>query len=390
LLPVPLAFTLSILRYRLWDIDFIINRSLVYGGLTALLVAVFGVSLFAAQQVIRAATGGGEIPMLGIVASAMVVGSLFQPARTKLRRLVDQRLYGIQIDYKRALHRVAARELVVQRLRDTKTSFGAYTDIQLVGRGGMGEVYRGTHPILKRSVAIKLLPMALISDETARKRFLREAQTIGRLEHANIISIQDYGEAEGMPYMVMDFVEGLSLNEYMHQRGPLPLEEAKFVLEDVASALDYAHSQGVIHRDIKPSNVMLQPITHSRALKGRLYRAVLMDFGIAKIVSDATSQLTTTGMMGTIDYIAPEQIQGAADVTRAADIYSLGVVAYEMLTGRLPFKHANPAAMLIAHLLEPAPDPRSTRPDLSDRAGSAILRALAKTPAERFNWVKPG
>jgi serine/threonine protein kinase len=129
---------------------------------------------------------------------------------------------------------------------------------------------------------------------------------------------------------------------------------------------------------------MLQPVTEGQATRGRHYRAVLMDFGIARIISDVTSRLTTTGMMGTIDYIAPEQIQGSADVSGSADIYSLGVMTFQMLTGRLPFIHSNPAAMLIAHLMEPVPDPRTVRPDLPDRAGSAILRALAKKPEERF------
>jgi serine/threonine-protein kinase len=185
----------------------------------------------------------------------------------------------------------------------------------------------------------------------------------------------------------MDFVEGISLSEFMRERGPLPLDEAVISLEDIAAALDYAHGEGIVHRDIKPSNVMIQPVTQTRSQMGirRMYRAVLMDFGIAKIVTDVTTRLTTTGMMGTIDYIAPEQIQGAADVTGLADVYSMGVMAYQMLTGQLPFNHSNPAAMLIAHLMEPAPDPKLARPDLTDRAGGAILRAMAKKPEDRFS-----
>lgn len=384
LLPFPLAFTISTLRYRLWDIDFIINRSLVYGLLTLLLAAVFGGSLLAAQALIARFTTNGEVFTLGVFASAVVAGLIFQPTRSRLRRFVDRRFYGIQIDYKRALRAEAARDYVARRTADTLTSFGPYTNAHLIGRGGMGEVYHAMHPTLRRPVAIKLLPPAMAADEYARKRFLREAQTIARLKHASIVGITDYGEAEGTPYMVMDFVAGLSLAEFMAERGPLPLPEALLSLEDIASALDYAHQEGVVHRDVKPSNVVLQPVTQSSAEMMRLYRAVLMDFGIARLVTDATSQLTLTGMIGTIDYIAPEQIQGAATVSGQADLYSMAIMAYQMLTGRLPFTYSNPAAMLIAHLMEPPPDPRQFIPDIPPHACLALVQALAKKPDERF------
>jgi len=152
-------------------------------------------------------------------------------------------------------------------------------------------------------------------------------------------------------------------------------------VQDIASALDYAHALGIVHRDIKPSNIMLEPITQTTSR--RTHRAVLMDFGIAKMLS-AMTQLTGTGMVGTVDYISPEQIQEAAEVDGRADVYSLGIVTYQIFTGQLPFRHNNPAAILMAHLIQPAPDLRDAAPELSDAASYAVMRAVAKKPEDRF------
>jgi len=187
--------------------------------------------------------------------------------------------------------------------------------------------------------------------------------------------------------MVMEFIDGPDLSTLLKGRGRLPLAEALPLLQDVAAALDYAHSQGVVHRDIKPSNVMVEhadakhPTTGSG--KNRTTRGVLMDFGIAKSYAAGT-RLTQSGMIGTLDYISPEQIQGSSEVDARADIYSFGVMAYQVLTGELPFKHNNPGAMVLAHLMQPPPDPRAIVPDLPDGVAGAIIQAMAKTPAERF------
>jgi serine/threonine-protein kinase len=244
----------------------------------------------------------------------------------------------------------------------------------------MGEVYRARHPTLSRSVAIKILPEHAGGEE-ARKRFIREAQTIARLQHPNIITLYDSGEQDGKPYMVMEYIDGQDLSELLEERDRLPLDEALSYLQDIAVALDHAHTQGVVHRDIKPSNVMIEPVT---SMDGeQAHRAVLMDFGIAKVYA-AMTQLTGTGMVGTLDYIAPEQIQGARDVDPLADIYSFGVMIYQVLTGQLPFKHNNPGALVMAHLIQPPPDPRETVPDIPPGAAYAIVRAMAKKPQERF------
>ncbi len=379
---VPVVFAISILRYRLWDIDFVINRSLVYGILAVLLAGVFGLILLGVQQLIRLIMGGQEIPAVALAASALVVALLFRPTLTRLRRFVDRRLYGIGLDYQQALKAYASREHAVIRSTADRAAFGPYSNLTPIGHGGMGEVYRATHPMLKRLVAIKILSPGLASDPDARKRFHHEAQTLSKLSHPNIIGIHDYGEIDSQPYMVMDFIEGQPLSDYISERGRLSIKEAIEYFKDVAAALDYAHRQGIVHRDIKPGNVMLQPVTTVGG--GRTHRAMLMDFGIAKSAS-SESAMTKTGVLGTLDYIAPEQIQAAASVDHRADIYSLGVLAFHALTGHLPFKYNNPGALVIAHLMQPPPDPRMYAPEITPETDYALLRALAKKPEQRFD-----
>jgi serine/threonine-protein kinase len=177
--------------------------------------------------------------------------------------------------------------------------------------------------------------------------------------------------------MVMEFVDGPDLASLLREGESLPLSETFLILEGVASALDYAHKEGLVHRDIKPSNVMLD-----RGTSGQ--RPVLMDFGIAKIVGGGTRLTGTGGVLGTLSYIAPEQIRAAADVDRRADIYSLGVMTYQLLTGELPFKSGNPGALLIAHLQQPAPDPRSVNPGIPASVARAVTRAMEKETDARF------
>ena len=377
---LPIAVGIAILKYRLYDIDLLINRSLVYGTLTALLLALFGASLIAISQVFQNFAGG---PLVAVAGSAGAFGIIFQPARRRLQRFVDQRFYNIQIDYQKTPLPAPAPTSVTSVL--TQTRFGAYTGLELIGRGGMAEVYKSTHPTLGTPVAIKLLPAHLAAEPDFRKRFTREAEVVSKLQHPNIVRIFDFGEdAEaGTHYMVMEYLGGRDLGVYLGEKGKLVLAEALPLVRQIASALDYAHAQGLVHRDIKPSNVMLDSIETRHAASLPQYRAVLTDFGIAKILGGHTA-MTRTGMLGTFDYIAPEQIQASADVDGRADVYAFGVLTYEMLTGELPFKHNNVGALLLAHLNQPPPDPRDLVPDLTSNAAHAIRRAMAKSPADRF------
>jgi eukaryotic-like serine/threonine-protein kinase len=241
----------------------------------------------------------------------------------------------------------------------------------------MAEVYRAVHPSLHITVAIKLLSPPLAEEPGFQHRFLREAKVASRLHHPNIVRVFDYGQMDGTFYMIMEYLAGQDLGKKLAQEGRLPLAEALPVLSQIASALDYAHTQGLVHRDIKPSNIMIEDCDNGKV------RAVLTDFGIAKILTGHTA-LTGTGMLGTLDYISPEQIQAQADLGPSADIYSLGIMAYRMLCGVLPFQQQNPGALLIAHLTQPPASPRAYAPDLPASAAAAILRALEKSPANRF------
>jgi serine/threonine-protein kinase len=362
---IPLSIAFSILRYRLWNIDFVINRSLVYGALTVLLLALFGGSLFIISLLFQNFAGG---PLVAVAVSAAIFGAIFQPTRRRLQRFIDQRFYNIQIDYQKTPH------LGPQGLTASlpHTQLGEYRNLELIGRGGMAEVYKGIHPTLGLPVAIKILSAALSADPDFRHRFEREARVIAGLQHPNIVRLLDSGTESETPYIVLEYLAGKDLGAYLHQNGKLSIDEARGLLEGIAAALDYAHASGLVHRDIKPSNVILDA-----------GRAVLSDFGISKLLGAQTS-ITNTGILGTLDYIAPEQIQASAQVDGRADIYALGVMAFQMLTGELPFRHNNPGALLIAHLTQPPPNPKEIVPSLSSAVTVAIWRALAKHPDERY------
>jgi serine/threonine-protein kinase len=183
----------------------------------------------------------------------------------------------------------------------------------------------------------------------------------------------------------MEYLTGDTLSQLLKKRTRLSLEESLPLLRDLASALDYAHAQGIVHRDIKASNVIVEPLT--TLTTNRTHRAILMDFGIARFVSERTKITMTGDMLGTAEYISPEQIQGASDLDGRADQYSLGVLAYMMLTGKKPFERHNTWAMIKSHLEEPPPDPREIIPALSESAAGAIMKAMSKKPEERFKSI---
>ncbi|HXM72256.1 MAG TPA: serine/threonine-protein kinase [Candidatus Dormibacteraeota bacterium] len=252
------------------------------------------------------------------------------------------------------------------------SSLGPYRIVEQVGRGGMATVYKAYHPSLQRFVAIKVLPEFLADDQEFRSRFEQEAVAVARLRHPNILTVYDHGELDGVAYIVTEFVDGGTLADQLGK--PLPVDYTAKILGPIASALDYAHSRGVLHRDLKPSNVLM-------ASDGT---PILSDFGLALMMTTSNKRLTQSGMiLGTPEYMSPEQCEGAT-MTPAADIYSLGVVAYEMLTGRVPFSAATPAAVLIAQIKNELPPPRKSNPNLSAAVEGALLKALAKDPSERF------
>jgi len=369
-LMLPFFITISIARTKLFDIDLIINRSLVYGILTFGLGIVFVMTLGLISVIFRNIHTGDQSFLVATIVSVSA-GALFQPARKKLQRFVDRFFYHIQIDYQKTPAEIRAESATII----TGTTLSSYHDLKLIGRGGMAEVYSATSS-KRKPVAIKVLRATLASDEQFRKRFMREAQIVSALEHPNIVRVVDYGDENGAYYIVMELLSGPDLNNLLKQEKQISLLDTVSLLRSVADALDYAHQHGLVHRDIKPSNVMLDSSTIPS-------RAVLTDFGIAKI-SDAHTRITTTGMLGTFDYIAPEQIQASAEVDGRADIYALGVMAYQLLTGSLPFERPNTGALLLAHLNAPPPDARELLHSLPRHAAYAIQQAMAKEPAARY------
>jgi serine/threonine-protein kinase len=244
-----------------------------------------------------------------------------------------------------------------------------------LGRGGMACVFRALDVRLNRRVAIKLLPPDLAFNPSVKSRFLREAQMAANLSHPNIVPIFTVDEREGLVYFVMALVDGESLGKRIARDGAMPIEHVRSVAGDVADALDYAHRQGVVHRDIKPDNILLERATG---------RPLVTDFGIARAAAEE-SRLTVTGMaVGTPAYMSPEQAMGERDVDGRSDIYSLGIVAYQMLAGETPFKATNTPAMLMKHVSEPPPPLRGRRSDIPATLASAVERALAKRPEDRW------
>ena len=257
-------------------------------------------------------------------------------------------------------------------------SLGRYHILEQLGEGGMAVVYKAYDTRLEREVAVKVIRTEKLTLETmdkSLKRFAREAKALARLTHPNIIPISDYGEEEGVPFLVMDYIPGGTLKEKLRGNLAMDWQEAIKLLMPIARALDYAHQQKIIHRDIKPSNIL---ITASG-------EPMLTDFGIAKIIEiEETADLTGTSLgVGTPEYMAPEQVT-AKIVDHRADIYALGVVFYEMVTGRKPFQADTPMAVLFKHASDPLPHPTQFVPKLPKEIEQVLLKVLAKDPANRY------
>ena len=248
---------------------------------------------------------------------------------------------------------------------------GPYRLIERAGQGGMAEVWKAYQPRLERFVAVKVLSHRYAALPGFLERFRRETLAISHLEHPNILTVFDSGEQDGFTYMVTPFIAGGTLAERLGR--PWSAAQARAVLEPLASALDYAHAQGVIHRDLKPSNVLITE-------QGRI---ILGDFGVARVL-EATESLTHAGaIVGTPAYMSPEQASGQP-AGPASDLYSLGLILYELLTGRPPFQAETPLAVALAHVHQPLPPPRSLNPALTEALEAVLFKALAKDPNDRY------
>jgi tRNA A-37 threonylcarbamoyl transferase component Bud32/tetratricopeptide (TPR) repeat protein len=252
-------------------------------------------------------------------------------------------------------------------------NLGPYRIIAQLGQGGMATVFKAYHAKLDRYVAIKIMHQAFQEDPAFLARFEREAQIVARLEHPHIVPVYDYAEFNAQPYLVMKFVEGQTLKARFND-GALKLDEITRLMTAIADALDYAHRQGVLHRDIKPSNIIIDK-------DGVAY---LTDFGLARIAQAGESTMSQDMLLGTPQYISPEQAMGKKELDSRTDIYSLGVVLYEMIVGRVPFSADTPYAIIHDHIYRPLPLPTIVNPDIPEAIEKVLLKALAKDPADRF------
>lgn len=363
---IPVGFAFAIQRARLWDIDLVINRSLVYGAVTALLGLIF-----AAVALLINALLGPERTDLSLVIAVLLSVVLFNPIRHWMQRFVDRRIYRLRFD----LNQLAQQERALRPRKQgilSGQTIGNYRLEELIGTGGMGEVYRAEQN--GQAYAMKVLLYASEPSEETRERFTHEAEITTRLRHPNIVAVHSYGEQERGFYMVMELLGGADLYQQIKQEGAMPLARVQVILNQLTSALTYIHAQGMVHRDLKPSNIMLDG-THDDRVK-------VLDFGIAKS-GDVTS-ITGTGAIGTIDYMAPEQIREARSVDLRADIYALAIMIYEMLAGTRPFV-GSPAHVMFAHLQQPPPSLRLSVPDIPLAVDMALQRAMAKEVEDRFD-----
>jgi tRNA A-37 threonylcarbamoyl transferase component Bud32 len=361
---IPLAILMALLRYRLYDVDWVLNRSLVYTLMTALIVGGFALSLYLSQVLLSQLVRTDDARLLMAVLSALIVAGLFEPTRARVQRLIDQRFFRLRLPPK-AVNRSAPPKL-------TTSWTGAQLDELIIGdlvaRGSMGQVYMATYR--DQRVAVKLLPHESLDDELNQRLIQREMRLFRNLNHPNICQMLGGGLYQGAPYIIMEYIEGEELERVLEVRGVLTLAETRLIVRDIAAALDYLHERGILHRDVKPRNIILQDM-----------RAVLTDFGTARALSG--TQGTGNLLLTTPDYTAPEQIEEGGHPSAASDIYSLGVVVYRMLTGQKPFEGTLRQKMLaIVHT--PVRDPRELNSAIPQATAEAILRALDKDPTRRF------
>lgn len=361
---IPIGLSFALMRSRLWDVDIVINRSLVYGAIAGLAILIF-LGVLVSLQVIL----GQQQPAIALVIAVIVSAVVYKPLSQRVQSLVDRHIYGLRFNLNE-LQAVQKAAEITNAGQLTGKVVNGYEIRDVIGKGGMGEVYLAIKD--NEQVAIKTLLASEAQDHEMLQRFQREATTGQSLDHPNIAKVSGSGAIEGTPYLIMEYIPGSDLRTLLKAEGKLDEETTVTIIKQLCSALDVAHAQGFVHRDIKPANIMLRE-------NGE---AVLMDFGVTKVKEAHT--ITGTGAIGTIDYMAPEQIMSAKTVDNRADIYALGIVAYELLTGEKPFT-GSAAQVMFAHIQQPPPYARDVNPTIPKQIADAIEQAMAKDPDDRFD-----
>lgn len=261
-----------------------------------------------------------------------------------------------------------------------QTIDGKYQVLSLLGLGGMGAVFRARHTFINNDVAIKIINPQLSNNNEIAERFLREARAAALIDHPNAVKVTDFGRANNMLYLVMEFIQGYNLTQLIRKKNHLSPGTTANIMSQICAALDDAHSKHIIHRDLKPDNIMIKADRGKHTVK-------VFDFGIAKMVIQGKqdNSITRAGtIVGTLNYMSPEQCRGESEINLRSDVYSLGIVAFEMLTGKLPFSAPTPTGVAVKHIVEAPPSPSTFVSTIPDQVSKVVLRALEKEPANRF------
>lgn len=359
-----------------------INRSLVFILLTFACLSIFILIIFVLQRIVSSP--------LALAGAVLILVVLFQPLRHAIQWFIDRTIFNIHIDYETAAgnYPLALSELPPDTqlvVAQPHERFGEFEAVRLLVQGRISQIYQGEHYQTARMAAIKVLNVELINEQPMRDRFRREAEIMQPHEHKHIIKMFGHGEKDGLPYLVMDYLHGPTLQDYLFkEKGKLRLDVTRSILKDIATALDYLHQHGIVHGDIQPSNILLRPTTIPQTRTGFRYEAVLTDFGSAYLVGSPPKH-SMNRQIGRLDYMSPEQITKAHEIDHRADIYALGILAFYLLTGTLPYGQNTELSIALAHLYSSIPDVRDIQPTLPTSVAMSIRQAMAKNPDERFN-----
>lgn len=378
-----ISFSFAISKSSAWNVDFAINKTIVMTLSSAIVGIIFLVSLVLFRFTLAQLVWSSNSNTTSFLLSVFFAGILFDRVNRNVRHFIDTRIYGLYFDVIELENRDYMIEVAIspEPVRPTiSLTSGEWTGdlidgyevLGIIAQGGMGEIYTAIKD--NHIVAIKtLLKIPFMDNDDIKNRFLREMKILHSLQHPQIVKALGKGFHNGRPYLFLEYIPGQNLRSLIDNTGIVPKDTIICILESVSQALGYIHKRGFVHRDLKPANIIL---------RDNGCDAILADFGLAKHLENR-QDLTNTGIIGTLSYMAPEQIQATKDVDHRVDIYALSIITYEMLTGKVPFT-GQVGDILFSHLQAPPPDPRIYNPDIHPHVSSVLLRALSKKREDRY------